>query len=415
MSLYGNLGAQSVAVTLAANALVACAGNAGTGTEAETPSGEERLTRAELEAEFEREADPGSKQPVVVDGAWSAYIEAVSPPKIERHEKFWMVVADVGFEGELSCFVYDDAIDPGSASNAMIRAAAEQVEFKQLYAYRVDHEALDPLIAFRGLYNVAQGEAVAAGDYKLMLMPRSEFPVVCIHDAPGYAESFVRATFEFAKSFEFQSQVPTPTRGELWWSALEGVPVGFSQKKTYELEGGGFRRVLISSAFIPTAPGEIAFHDRASIVNQDASGAVTTAKYLAFENGESAHAIDVEKSKKKYDYVGTVQGKEVRGTFQPKAALRDEYAVERKLKEVARKSKKATFDQWEYAPDIDPAAPSKVSYEVSPDGDVLVVVAKMGDRAVTMKADQRGVVRQVVLPIGGRTIEVRLVEELGEL
>jgi hypothetical protein len=151
------------------------------------------------------------------------------------------------------------------------------------------------------------------------------------------------------------------------------------------------------------------------VVNQDKSGAVTTAKYLAFENGESSHAIDIEETKRKYDYVGTVQGKEVRGTFQPKTALRDEYAMELKLKQLAKKSGKGKFDQWEYAPEIDPAGPSKVSYEVTPDGDVVVVVAKMGDRAVTMKADGRGVVRQVVLPIGGRTVEVRLVEELGEL
>jgi hypothetical protein len=394
----------------------AACGGAGQGSSgAQEPVEGERLTHEELAEQFQREAEPGSKQPVTTPGAWSAYIEAVAPPKVERHDKFFMVVADVGWEGELSCFVYDDAIDPGTASNAMIQAAAEQVDFKQLAAYRLDHAGLDPLIAFRGLYNVAQEGGVAAGDYKLMLMPRAEYPVVCVHDAPGYAESFVRATFDFAKSFEFESEAPRPTRGELWWSALEGVPVGFSQKKTYELKDGGIRRVLISAAFIPTAPGEIAFHDRASIVNQDKSGSVTSAKYLAFENGESAHAIDIEKSKKKYDYLGTVQGKEVRGTFQPKAALRDEYALELKLKALAKQAKKSSFDQWEYAPEIDPAGPSKVSYEISPEGDLILVVAKMGDRAVTMKADGRGIVRQVILPIGGRTVEVLLVEELGDL
>lgn len=398
----------------AAPVLLGCAG-AATGGEAEAPpTASEKLTAEELEAQFEREAEPGAKQPVSA-GGWSAYIEAVSPPKVERHDNFVMVVADLGWEGEVSCFVYDDAIDPGTASNAMIRAASEHVEFKRLQAYRVDSEALDPLIAFRGLYQVEQDGVLAAGDYKLMLMPRVEHPVVCVHDAPGYADSFARATFDFARSFRYESDRPKPVRGELWWSALEGVPVGYSQKKTYQLADGGVRRVLVSAAFIPTAPGELAFHDRASIVNQDEQGTVTTAKYLAFENGESSHSIDIEKTKRKYDYVGTVQGKEVRGTFQPKAALRDEYAMERKLKELAKKPKKSTFDQWEYAPEIDPAAPSKVSYEVEPDGDVLVVVAKTGDRAVTMKADDRGIVRQVLLAIGGRTVEVSLAEELGEL
>jgi hypothetical protein len=404
---------RSGAVLVLCWGLTACGGTRQ--QQSNTPPSDERLSPEELKEQFEREAEPGSKQPVTVDGRFTAYIEAAEPPKVERHDKFTMVVADVGWEGELSCFVYDEAIDPGTASNAMIQAAAEQVEFKQLAAYQLDHDGLDPLIAFRGLYQVEQGGVVAAGDYKLMVMPRAEFPVLCIHDAPGFAQSFVRATFDFAKSFKFESQAPRPTRGELWWSALEGVPVGFSQKKTYPLQDGGFRRVLISAAFIPTAPGEIAFHDRASVVNQDKSGSVTTAKYLAFENGESAHAIDIEKTKRKYDYVGTVQGKEVRGTFEPKAALRDEYAMEVKLKQLAKKQKKATFEQWEYAPEIDPAGPALVSYEVVPDGDVISVVAKMGDRAMTMKADSRGIVRQVVLPIGGKTIEVRLVEELGEL
>jgi hypothetical protein len=404
---------RSSAVLVLGWSLTACGGTSQ--QQPNAPPADERLSPGELEEQFQREAEPGSKQPVTVDGRFTAYIEAVDPPKVERHDKFTMVVADVGWEGELSCFVYDEAIDPGTASNAMIQAAAEQVEFKELAAYQLDHEGLDPLIAFRGLYQVEQGGVVAAGDYKLMVMPRAEFPVLCVHDAPGFAESFVRATFDFAKSFKFESQAPRPTRGELWWSALEGVPVGFSQKKTYPLQDGGFRRVLISAAFIPTAPGEIAFHDRASVINQDESGAVTTAKYLAFENGESAHAIDIEKAKRKYDYVGTVQGKEVRGTFEPKAALRDEYAMEVKLKQLAKKQKKATFEQWEYAPEIDPTGPSLVSYEVVPEGDVISVVAKMGDRAMTMKADSRGIVRQLVLPIGGKTIDVRLVEELGEL
>jgi hypothetical protein len=77
--------------------------------------------------------------------------------------------------------------------------------------------------------------------------------------------------------------------------------------------------------------------------------------------------------------------------------------------------KKAKFEQLEYVPSIDAAGGSKVLYEVSPADGELSIVSSMGQRSMTMRANGRGVVKQLVMAIGSKKVEVNLVEESGEL
>ena len=165
-------------------------------------------------------------------------------------EKKWDALSKSEIDAMIEeCFVYDDVIDTGSAANLMLRAAGKEVQFKQLAAYFLDHQALDPIVAIRGLYHVERDGTVAAGDFKLTVMPRQELPVLCMHDAPGYAKSFARVTADFAKSFQFKSEQPAPMRGELWVVTLEGSPIGFSRETTYKLEDGNVRKVTLGADY----------------------------------------------------------------------------------------------------------------------------------------------------------------------
>jgi hypothetical protein len=373
------------------------------------------MSGEELKGQFEREADAMQKHVVRADGAFTAYVEAKAPPKVEREGKLVKISADLGWESEVQCYVYPDVIDAGSAAHAMLKAAAEDVKFKMLAAYFMDHQALDPIFGIRGVYHVERNGTLFAGDLKLMVMPRTELPVVCWHDAPGYAKSFARVTTEFGKSFQFKSEQPAPVRGELWTTSLDGSPVGFSRDTTYTLEGGNVRRVSLSARFLPTGPGEMSFEDEAEIVTTDKQGALATGKYLSFENGEPSLTIDVERTKAGYNYVGTIQNKEVKGSFKPKQPIKARYSAEKKFKDIARGGKNGKFEQWEYVPGLDAADASKVSYEVSSADGGLTIVTKLGQRGATLRANAQGVVKQAVMAVGSRKIQIDLVEESGEL
>jgi len=366
-------------------------------------------------ADFEREASPAAKQVVKGGDVWTAYIEANAAPTVEKSEPGFAVTADLGWGGSpVQCFVYEHVIDAGAAVHQMLKAAAKDVKFKVLAPYFIEHHAFDPMLAIRGVYNVEKDGKLLAGDFKLMVVPRPEHPLMCWHDAPGYAKSFARVASEFAKSFQWKSERPTPARGELWIATLDGMPVGFSRDMTYMLQGDKVSRVSLGARFLPTGPGEMSFEDEAEVITADRDGSIATGKYINEENGEATLTIDIEHTKTGYNYVGTIQGKSVSGSFKSKQPLRAHYAVEKKLRSLGS-SKKTKFDELEYDPALDVKAGSKVAYEVNPQGDGLVVTSSIGHRGMTMKANGRGVVKQLEFLAGSKKVQVDLVEESGEL
>lgn len=378
--------------------------------------GEATEKKAEgVEAQFARESEPAEKHAVKVDGMFTAMIEGKSPPKITREGQVLSVSVDLGWDTDVKCYVYTQPIDAGGSSNALLKAAGKAVKFKAVAPYFLDHHGFDPMLGIRGVYHIERDGELLAGDLKLMAMPRSEHPVICVHDAPGYATSFKRVSTEFAKSFQFQSEEPPPKRGELWAITLEGEPVGFSREMTYPLADGKLQRVSLSASFLTSAPGEMSFEDEAEIVTTDKEGTLVGGKYLSLVNGQPNLEIGLSRTKNGYNYTGTIQNKQVTGSFKSKQPLKASYATERKFKALARGGKKAKFEQWEYEPSIDAAAPSKVSYEATPIDDGMTIVSTLGPRSATLSANRAGVVRQAMIAAGSRKIQVDLVEEAGEL
>jgi hypothetical protein len=394
-----------------------CAGHGGAGAPPATPSGPATSGAGggSIKEKLEQEAEPIGKQPVRGGEKFTAYVEAKAPPKLERKDQGFSVSADLGWGGPLECFVYDHVIDAGAAVNVMLKEAAKNVKFSYLAPYFVDHQGLEPMLAIRGVYQIERQGQKFAGDFKLIVVPRSEYPLMCWLDTPGYAKSFARVTSEFAKSFKFQTTRGAPTRGELWIVSLDGVPVGFSRETTYVQAGDKVSRIALSARFLPAGPGEMSFDDDAEIITMDKDGAIATGKYVSAENGEPAYTIDIERTKAGYNYVGTIQGKAVNGSFKSKQPLKGHYAVERKLKALAASKKKAKFEEMEYDPSVDATSPSKVSYEVAPDGDGMVVSSSLGQRGMTSKANAQGVVKQTLLSAGSKKIQIDLVEESGGL
>ena len=410
----GNRLGVRVSVVALAFAGIACGGS-GAGGGAKEPEAGEQGESGDLTAQFEREAGPLEKHAVKAEGAFTATIEGKAPPKVERSEKSWSITVDVGWGGsELQCLVYDDVIDPGTAAYAMVKAAAKDVNFKALAPYFLEHLGLEPILGIRGLYHVERDGTLLAGDIKLAVLARSERPMACWHDAPGYAKAFARVTSEFAKSFQFQRSEPAPMRAELWAMTMEDVPIGFTREAAYLLEDGTLRKVSLGARFLPAGPGEMAFEDEVQVLAFDKDGTLATGKYMSIENGETNLNIDVEKTKAGYNYVGTIQGKEVKGSFKTKTPIKVQRAVENKLKAAGKNKKKAKFEQWEYHPSLDASKGTLVSYEVTPESEGMSILTSVGKRSATLKADPRGVVGQVMFGVGSRQLKLQLLEEAGE-
>lgn len=374
---------------------------------------EEVIEPIDIKAQFEREAAIIGKHTVHAEGLWSASMEAKTDPVVVQHEQALEVIADLGWDSELHCFVHQGAIHAATMIHAMLQAAPPNVQFQTVTPYGFDKQGLVPWMGIRAIYQVEQDGVLMNGDYKLMVMPRSEYPVWCFHDAAGYSQSFLRVTSEFAKSFEFAPPQSAPVRGELWRLTLDQLPVGFSLDTTYALAKGQRRRVSTSASFIPVAPGQLTLEDRSSVVTSDASGALISGSYTNFENGAPSMALEVERARQGYRYSGRIGAQDVSGTFKTKKPILTSQAFDNRIAALAKKPQKATFDQWEYIPGIDPAQASKVTYEVTPENEALKIVASVGQRAVTMHTNASGVVERLQIPVDSLTIESRLVEAIG--
>lgn len=371
-------------------------------------------TQLDIHAQFQREAEPIAKQ-AVSGASWSASFEAKSTPKVVQHEQVQEVIADLGWDSELRCFVHHDAINAASMIHAMLQAAPANVEFQSITPYAFDRDGVVPMIGIRGIYQVQQDGILMTGDYKIMVIPRPEFPVWCFHDAAGYAQSFWRVTSEFAKSFKFEVRQKPASRSELWVLTLDDMHVGFSQHTTHLLAKGKVQRTSVSASFIPTAPGQLELEDRMSVVTSDASGTLLGGSYVTFQNGQAVMSLEIERTKQTYTYAGTIEANDVRGSFKSKQPLLTAHAFENRIKNLSKKPKQTSFEQWEYTPGIDAAQASRVIYDVTPEADKLVVVASVGQRAVTMHTNASGVVNQLEMPVGSRSVQSKLVEEAGTL
>lgn len=370
---------------------------------------EPTASHVDVQAQFEREAAPIAKQ-TVSHGAWRAKLESKTPPQIIEHEQAVEIVADLGWESSLHCFVCQNAINPATMIHAMLEAAAANVDFQSITPYGFDRDGLVPLIGFRGLYHVEQGSSLLSGDYKLMVMPRPEYPVWCFHDAAGYAGSFLRVTSEFARSFEFDSSRPRPDGGELWTLTLDDTTVGFSQHASFKLKNGSVRRESVSVSFIPTDSDQLLLEDHVSDVTTDAAGALLKGSFVTFDNGIPGLSVDVVRTKRGYDYSGTVRADAVSGSFKTPKPVVTAHALEKRLKSLSKKTQKSTFEQWEYSPSLDVSQASKVAYTVTPQADGLLVLVNVAQRSVTMRAKLDGSVYAMQTPVGAFTVESTLVE-----
>jgi hypothetical protein len=102
----------------------------------------------DVQAQFEREAEPIPKQSVR-HGAWRASLESKTSPQIIEHEQAIEIVADLGWDSSLHCFVCQNAINPATMIHAMLEAAAANVDFQSITPYGFDRDGLVPVVGFR--------------------------------------------------------------------------------------------------------------------------------------------------------------------------------------------------------------------------------------------------------------------------
>jgi hypothetical protein len=368
-------------------------------------------TPEELNALFKREVElPNGRPFAAPDGAWKAVFPATVAPTLEQGDGFSHVSFSLGTEQPSQCFLYKDTIDAGQSVTKMLAGLRENVEFTHVAPYRIATAQGLPIVFIEGRYLADSAAGKVAGSIKLAVTPRFTTPLLCFLDEPGYAETFAKAVSSIAQSIEVPSGSALPKFSEVWAIELENIPVGYELLQIHDGGDGSQTSISLSSSFIPTGPGELSTSDEVEVLQSNTTG-ILKGTFLEVEGTEVSHELNLSrKGKAGYVVSGTVQGKEIKADFKA-PVLADRLSFYRYLQKNQNKSGQVTVQ--EFAPSLDPTAPSKVTYKL--DSSQKKVSHQVGEISSTSSLGASGLPEGMSIPIGVRHLTGTVIHRQGNL
>lgn len=359
--------------------------------------------RRQLLAALEREREPMPQQKVAdAEGRFAGATEAVGRPVLEEAEAFTTVEIPIGTGAEISCFLYRDSIDAGVSLQRIISALGETVTLEALRPVEIAAAGARPALFLELDYTTPTEDGrTAAGQVKLMAAPDDDLPLICLHDELGYRRTFRRVAQGFAASLQPRGEQPRFT--ELHVFRVNDLPVGFEQRRIWELEQG--QTVVENTAVLmmPRSRNALVFQDTSSTQVSDKGQRVTQYSYARARDGQLlVHATLERQQGNTYRARGTHQGKEFSATLttEDTQGLLSEVAIQRELKRRLLSGETPQLSFQTYAPADAPEAWRTIAYRKAPGGERAVTLVS-GTMEARGELDEHGAVERVQMPVGG--------------
>jgi hypothetical protein len=151
-------------------------------------------------AELGRRELPALEQHALALPSSTASCEATEPPQIVENEAGAAVVVPIGTETTIRCFLPKRVAPAADVLENTIRSASSGVQVRSLERSNVALAGVEPATLVDMQYDRVLDDTTEPGELKLMLFPRPEGPLLCMHDAIGYRATFERISKGFAAS-----------------------------------------------------------------------------------------------------------------------------------------------------------------------------------------------------------------------
>lgn len=261
------------------------------------------------------------------DDSVSGAMESSTDPVVTVQEGYIQVNGGPLGGGPVQCFIYPESKDPGALIQIMVEAtltANKAIVRHQWVHVRAGQSSGWPYVLAQAHYLVDTPEGAKLGDYKIAASSKSETTVVCLHDVPGYLNSFERVFAGFTGSLDTASNRAdvVPLRSSITRTGIGNRIAGIARHERFEAEGGG--EVLISSTVsLSIGPdGSLKSDDSAeSVTVRD--GIVQSGTYALATRGELDYELELTRTKTGYHVVGTVQGKQITAEIPMKDGIAD--------------------------------------------------------------------------------------------
>ncbi len=200
------------------------------------------------------EAEVASAEPVPhlvqdVRQRWVISVLSKERPRRDEQPGYVDITVSLGSVSSSHCFVYERPLEPGQAVQRLLRAVASGLTFERVQLQSIELVNEYPLLLFRAPYHTTLQQSPRAGVLQVGLAARSDFPIVCLHDAVEFEAAFARWVRHAVSGFVPSHPQPDPPFMREVWLLEDGArPFGVATYRVWK-EGGGHRTLLISSRF----------------------------------------------------------------------------------------------------------------------------------------------------------------------
>ncbi|MBK7860130.1 MAG: hypothetical protein IPJ65_16250 [Archangiaceae bacterium] len=382
--------------------------------EEQKPTAEE--VARQIEAMFARERDDAGTQTVTLDGK-TLEVEAAAAPEVTRDDALREtgVAFSMGTAEKVQCFIYDQMVPVGTLLGRLTEGLSGKVEIKALRTSAIDVVEKEPLVLADIAYVAQTPKGSVLGQLKLAVYPNAVAPLACVHDEPGYVESFRRVVTRFASGLaRARASGAAVSYRAVYVTSIRGAPVGFERSSWVKAKDGTRTLSTSSALIVPRSASEWMLQDSSSTVITARDGYVEKKSQRMTANGEEQLDVQLERKKGGYAYSGRVSQKDLSGTFKTrdKKGIASDAVVVREVKGQVMSGKKPELSFEEYLPDADPTAPLSVVVRRDPVAGADAVIIETGRIKMMARLDEKGDTVSVEVPMGPVTLvqERRFVE-----
>ncbi|HTP24514.1 MAG TPA: hypothetical protein VMK12_02495 [Anaeromyxobacteraceae bacterium] len=335
--------------------------------------GRDEATKAEpgklpeaVQKAFQRELAPLPKVRFEIpraEGAFEIEAEAKGKISVTQNEETDSFAVPLGTELDIQCFFSRTRVGAQPFAS-MLERMKEAVEVLSVRPVEVSAPGGSAALFVDVVYLVDRQGQKNVGFLKQATVAYSGYSLTCLHDEPGYDETFRRVVKGIGASLAAAIPEGEKVRyAEVLAVKVQGMAVGFATNTIARGKRGASIAESSSRMVIPRSPSEIVALDKASSQTTDVAGRLISGRYRDATANELETDLALRRGKdgKTYRYRGTMKGKHLKGKFATRNGLAGDSLIARRIPGLlAGSSQEERFQ--EYSPSANPRGPVESVY-----------------------------------------------------
>ena len=268
------------------------------------------------------------------DNFFTAKITGSNQPVLHSHELYYQVSVPIGADINAECFVYHEAYD--TAVSLMRLLDGSLGEMQKTKIHNIDAGTFND-VPYLYQENMYFTKSRTVGILKAISIPLDSSLLLCMHDTPGYRNTFKKMASSFARSINIQHAAKENWQREeiLVWT-LRDMKVGYTSSRAVPDENGDIKNVIETALLIPRSENEALSHDEYNLTWELPNGELLSGRYSEAENGELKVNVTLNSNEQgAYHVSGLFQGKQIDSPLKTRESLDGPFHQQREMVRAA--------------------------------------------------------------------------------